>query len=183
MGITFFSYDDCCCLHITFPDSDVGWPNVDPTSVLSSRRWANVSPTFIAVWVSRCSDVPDRNLVSTFYIINKNMVPLNTGLTLRKGYFEISCEQKSYRCVFKCLIVDNSDLVHDMSWCQADTKPLYVSMMPKWIAHISVIEFQWLNPVFNSADFVQVLLYQATPSTKTRLYSGDTLLSDILVSC
>ena len=32
------------------PDSNVGWPNVCPTSVLSSRRWANVRPTFIAVW-------------------------------------------------------------------------------------------------------------------------------------
>ena len=32
------------------PDSNEGWPNVGPTSVLSSRRWANVSPTYIAVW-------------------------------------------------------------------------------------------------------------------------------------
>ena len=31
------------------PDSSVGWPNIGPTSVLSSRRWANVSPTYIAV--------------------------------------------------------------------------------------------------------------------------------------
>ena len=31
------------------PDSNVGWPNVGPTS---SRRWANVSPTCIAVLVS-----------------------------------------------------------------------------------------------------------------------------------
>ena len=33
------------------PDSNVGWPNVVPTSVLSSRRWANVAPTYTAVWV------------------------------------------------------------------------------------------------------------------------------------
>ena len=32
------------------PDTSVGWPNVDTTSVLSSRRWANLSPTVIAVW-------------------------------------------------------------------------------------------------------------------------------------
>ena len=36
---------------IIFPDSDVGWPDVGLTSVLSSRGWANVSRTFIAVWV------------------------------------------------------------------------------------------------------------------------------------
>ena len=30
-------------------DSIVGWPNVGPTSVLLSRRWANVNPTYIAV--------------------------------------------------------------------------------------------------------------------------------------
>ena len=35
----------------SYPDSSVGWPNVGPTSVLPSQRWANVSPTFIAVWV------------------------------------------------------------------------------------------------------------------------------------
>ena len=29
---------------------NVGWSNVGPTSVLSSRRWTNVSPTFIAAW-------------------------------------------------------------------------------------------------------------------------------------
>ena len=34
-----------------FSDSNVGWPNVGPTSVLSSWRWANVSITDIAVWV------------------------------------------------------------------------------------------------------------------------------------
>ena len=33
------------------PGGNVGWPNVGPTSVLSSRRWANVSPTNIAVWL------------------------------------------------------------------------------------------------------------------------------------
>ena len=31
------------------PDSNVGCPNVVPTSALSSRRWANASPTFIIV--------------------------------------------------------------------------------------------------------------------------------------
>ena len=31
------------------PDSNVGCPNVVSISVLSSRRWANFSPTFIAV--------------------------------------------------------------------------------------------------------------------------------------
>ena len=39
-----------CNLH---PDNNVGWPNVGPTSILSSRRWANVSPTYIAVWLAR----------------------------------------------------------------------------------------------------------------------------------
>ena len=39
---------------ITIPDSNVSWPNVGPTSVLSSRRWANVSPTFIVVWECCC---------------------------------------------------------------------------------------------------------------------------------
>ena len=34
----------------TVPDSNVGWPNVGPTSALSSRRWPNVSPVYIAVW-------------------------------------------------------------------------------------------------------------------------------------
>ena len=34
-------------------DSNVGWPNVGPTSVLSSRRWANVIPTYIALWQVR----------------------------------------------------------------------------------------------------------------------------------
>ena len=28
----------------------LGWPNFAPTSVLSSRRWANVVPTSFAVW-------------------------------------------------------------------------------------------------------------------------------------
>ena len=32
------------------PDSNVGWPNIGPNSVLSSRRWANISQTYIAVW-------------------------------------------------------------------------------------------------------------------------------------
>ena len=36
---------------IYYPDSNVDWPNLGPTSVLSSRRWVNVSPTCIAVWV------------------------------------------------------------------------------------------------------------------------------------
>ena len=34
-------------------DSNVGRLNTGPTSVLSSRRWANVSPTYIAVWLIR----------------------------------------------------------------------------------------------------------------------------------
>ena len=34
---------------IFIPDSSVCWSNVGPTSVLSSRRWPNVSPTYIAV--------------------------------------------------------------------------------------------------------------------------------------
>ena len=33
------------------PGGNVGWPHVGSTSVLSSRRWANVSPTYIAVWL------------------------------------------------------------------------------------------------------------------------------------
>ena len=32
------------------PDNNISGPNVCPTMVLSSRRWANVSPTYIAVW-------------------------------------------------------------------------------------------------------------------------------------
>ena len=39
-----------CNLH---PDNNVGWPNVDPTSVLSTRRWANVVSTYISVWLVR----------------------------------------------------------------------------------------------------------------------------------
>ena len=35
---------------IRVPDSNEGWSNVGPTSVLSSRHWTNVSPTYIAVW-------------------------------------------------------------------------------------------------------------------------------------
>ena len=35
----------------TVLDSNVGWLNVGPTSVLSSRRWPSVSPTYIALWV------------------------------------------------------------------------------------------------------------------------------------
>ena len=35
---------------ISNPDSNAGWPNVGPTSVLSSRRWTNAAPTYIAVW-------------------------------------------------------------------------------------------------------------------------------------
>ena len=35
---------------LTNLDSNVGWRNFGPTSVLSSRRWANVSQTFIAIW-------------------------------------------------------------------------------------------------------------------------------------
>ena len=37
-------------IYVYIPDSNVGWPDVGPTSVLSSRRWANVRPTYIAVW-------------------------------------------------------------------------------------------------------------------------------------
>ena len=36
-------------LERTIPESNVGWPNVGPTSVLASRRWPNISPTYIAV--------------------------------------------------------------------------------------------------------------------------------------
>ena len=32
------------------PDSNIGWLNVGQTSILSSRRWANVAPTYAAVW-------------------------------------------------------------------------------------------------------------------------------------
>ena len=42
-----------CWPYAIFPDSNVDWPNVDPTSVLSSRRWANVIPTYIAFWLVR----------------------------------------------------------------------------------------------------------------------------------
>ena len=31
-------------------DRNADWANVGPTSVLSSRRWANISPIYIAVW-------------------------------------------------------------------------------------------------------------------------------------
>ena len=36
-----------------YPDSHVDCPKVGPTSVLSSRHWANFSPTYIAVWLVR----------------------------------------------------------------------------------------------------------------------------------
>ena len=39
----------------SFPDNNAGWPDVVPTLVLSSRRWANIRPTFSAVWVSSTS--------------------------------------------------------------------------------------------------------------------------------
>ena len=43
------------------PNSSVGWPNVGPKSVLSSRCWANVSPTYNAVWLVRlCRGLPMR---------------------------------------------------------------------------------------------------------------------------
>ena len=43
------------------PNSSAGWPKIDPTSVLSSRRWANVSPTYNAVWLVRlCRGLPMR---------------------------------------------------------------------------------------------------------------------------
>ena len=35
------------------PDSNVRWPNVGPMSVLLSWYWANVNPTYIAVWLIR----------------------------------------------------------------------------------------------------------------------------------
>ena len=35
------------------PDSNTSWPNVGPKSVLSSRRWTNVSPTYIALRLVR----------------------------------------------------------------------------------------------------------------------------------
>ena len=34
-----------------YPDSNVGWANVGPTSGRQYRRWVNVGPTYIAVWV------------------------------------------------------------------------------------------------------------------------------------
>ena len=34
-------------------DSNTGWPIVGPKSVLSSRRWANVSPAYIAIRLVR----------------------------------------------------------------------------------------------------------------------------------
>ena len=43
------------------PNSSAGWPNIDPTAVLSPRRWANVSPTYNAVWLVRlCRGLPIR---------------------------------------------------------------------------------------------------------------------------
>ena len=38
---------------IHYPDSNVGWANVGPTSGRQYRRWVNVGPTYIAVWVPR----------------------------------------------------------------------------------------------------------------------------------
>ena len=46
------------------PESSVGWFNVAPTSVLSvlsSRRWTNFSPTYIAVWYI-LSTIPDSKI-------------------------------------------------------------------------------------------------------------------------
>ena len=37
----------------TRPDSNVSWPKVGPTSVLSSQRWANVSLSYIVVSLVR----------------------------------------------------------------------------------------------------------------------------------
>ena len=43
------------------PDSNVGWPNIGQMLVLPSWCWANVSPTYIAVWVLNVSSpVRDR---------------------------------------------------------------------------------------------------------------------------
>ena len=45
------NYKPTICLELnTVPNSNVGWANVGPTSGRQYRRWANVSPTFIAVW-------------------------------------------------------------------------------------------------------------------------------------
>ena len=35
-----------------FPDSKLSCPNIGPTSLLSSQRWTNVRPPYLAVWVS-----------------------------------------------------------------------------------------------------------------------------------
>ena len=36
--------------HVTHTDSNVGWADVGPTSGRQYRRWANVGPTYNAVW-------------------------------------------------------------------------------------------------------------------------------------
>ena len=40
-----------CLTVLACPDSNVGWANVGPTSGRQYRRWVNVGPTYIAVWV------------------------------------------------------------------------------------------------------------------------------------
>ena len=40
-------------LYVLCPDSNIGWPNVDPKLVLSSRHRANASPTYTSVWLVR----------------------------------------------------------------------------------------------------------------------------------
>ena len=55
----------------TYPDSNLEWPNVGPTSVLSSRRWANVTPTYIAVWVlTPTSAIPNEITEHLFIVLS-----------------------------------------------------------------------------------------------------------------
>ena len=37
---------------LLYPDSNVGWANIGPTSVRQYRRWVNVGPIIITVWVA-----------------------------------------------------------------------------------------------------------------------------------
>ena len=73
--------------HVEFQDSNWGWPNIDPTLVLSSWHWATIGPTSFAFFAS----------IQPFHFENKVGKKINhdsekkdyhkNGMTLRLTYF------------------------------------------------------------------------------------------------
>ena len=87
----------------TFPDSNVGWANVGPTSGRQYRRWVNVGPTYIAVWDCLLS-------VGLFWKLQW----MTSGLTNREWDLSFRLYDEIYTCIHKHTYHHNLSLDREM---------------------------------------------------------------------